>query len=294
MKGRFWIPEKIAMTTDQTNFSTLPEAAKELYTTNLQWQIFADTLNSTGLAERLIPLCNNIELKRCIILQTFEESNHSDSYSHIVAHMYNEPSEVNDTILDNELILARVSRFNDLYSDKGTELYQLLIMILALESVSFVSSFLTTFALNDAFDNKLTNTADQILQIAADELGHQTLFSNVIKIHRKHNPDYNWDGFAEELFGEVYQEELKWRAALYAIYPLPQLEFSNFNKFLKYKIHQAMKGAGLKPLFEKVSSEEYVVNWYNTVSNINNTNTALQEGNNISYNKDVLLKDWNV
>jgi len=217
-------------------------------------------------------------------------SGNSQSYNHIVSHMYNEPAEINDGILSDKRIMERASNFNKLY-DSYVEIEIKLLMILAMEAISFVSSFLVTLGINEKFDNKITNTADQILLIAADEAGHVALFSNIIRISVKQKPDYDWQGKAEIIFKDVYQYEMAWRYTLEKIYPLPQLSVNNFSAFLKRKINNAMKGCGLKPMYEEVEFS-YLTNWYSNVSNININNSALQETNSISYNKEILIKDW--
>ena len=63
------------------------------------------------------PYCSLPELEGAIGVWNFMEQIHSRSYTHIIKNVYADPSEVFDTVLDDEKILARAKSVTKAYDD---------------------------------------------------------------------------------------------------------------------------------------------------------------------------------
>ena len=64
-----------------------------------------------------MPYCSLPELEGCMSIWQTMEMIHSRSYTHIIKNVYPDPSEVFDTILDDEKILARAESVTRAYDD---------------------------------------------------------------------------------------------------------------------------------------------------------------------------------
>ena len=64
-----------------------------------------------------IPYCSLPELESAMTVWEFMEMVHSRSYTYIIKNVYSDPSEVFDTILEDEKILDRASSVTQSYDD---------------------------------------------------------------------------------------------------------------------------------------------------------------------------------
>ena len=286
MQKQFWIPETISMGEDYYRFKDLPDDVKQLYTINLQWQIHADSSQTPNLMYLLENITNN-ELKRCVVFQLQMENLHSASYNYIVASMYDNPTEMLDEVTTNELIVGRIQKVAEINDTVCESVYDASISMLAMEAISFTSSFLVTMVINHLYPNKINNTFVQIQKIAADEASHVLIFSNVVKIlldQGKVNEKQIRDSFSK-----VIKAEMVWSKAIYNLCSLPQLKPKVVEELLKSKAESVIRGLGL-PGNQNESSQ--LTSWYNRNININNTVTEQQAAVTGAYVTDILIDDW--
>ena len=115
--GYFWRPEEVSLQKDRSDFATLNETQKHIFTSNLRYQILLDSVQGRGPGLAFIPYCSIPELESAMIAWEFFEMIHSKSYTHIIKNVYPDPSVVFDTILDDEKILARAKSVTEAYDD---------------------------------------------------------------------------------------------------------------------------------------------------------------------------------
>ena len=90
---------------------------KHIYTSNLKYQILLDSVQGRGPGMAFKPYCSLPELEGAMGVWEFMEQIHSRSYTYIIKNIYPDPSEVFDTILDDERILNRAKSVTEAYDD---------------------------------------------------------------------------------------------------------------------------------------------------------------------------------
>lgn len=289
MQKRFWIPENISMSDDKAKFQKLPKAAQDLFTMNLAWQIFADSDQNENLLY-LAQLTNNIEAKRCIILQAAEESNHSGSYQYIISSMYDNPTAMLDSMEKDVAINFRREKSTHTGTIGHPHQVHPAIKMLALESISFTTSFLTTLAVDQNFNGGLPGCKAQILKIAADESGHVVLWSQIVKILLNQGLITTLD--VGSYLQRTVNNEIEWLEHLNTIYELPELDPKRVHHMLMLKANQISRGLGMSGSYDQVGATSSLFNWYSRAVNIKSQKVAPQADDGLAYVAGTVKDDW--
>lgn len=226
--SNFWRPEEVSLQKDRNDWSKLTDAQKFIFTSNLKYQILLDSVQGRGPITAFLPYISLPELESCVLTWDFFEMIHSRSYTHIIKNLYPNPTEIFDTVLEEEEIIKRatsVTGYYDAFIDyckelerKGRKLTPMVVegnipegtdaavvltqaeeyelkkrLYLALVSVNILEGirFYVSFACNFAFaENKLMEGSAKILSlIARDENIHLTITQHMIKIYRTTDED---------------------------------------------------------------------------------------------------------
>ena len=115
--GYFWRPEEVSLQKDRADFTQLNETQKHIFTSNLKYQILLDSVQGRGPGLAFIPYCSLPELESAMIAWEFMEMIHSKSYTYIIKNVYSDPSDIFDTILDDEKIIARAESVTKAYDE---------------------------------------------------------------------------------------------------------------------------------------------------------------------------------
>ena len=115
--GYFWRPEEVSLQKDRSDYHTLRPEQKHIFTSNLKYQILLDSVQGRGPGIAFIPYCSLPELEACMEAWGFMEMIHSRSYTYIIKNVYSNPSEVFDTILDDENIIQRAQSVTEAYDE---------------------------------------------------------------------------------------------------------------------------------------------------------------------------------
>lgn len=241
----FWRPEEINLTTDSTQFKKLHPRDQRTFTLNLLYQAIMDTVQGSAPSEILGPICSDIGLDTWIQTWTFFETIHSRSYTHIIRNLYNNPTEVFDSVVLDDQIMARaasICKYYDelevqwtLYSaDKirgiatDNQLYEMkkafylcLHTINALEAIRFFVSFINTF--NFFETQKVMEGNSKIMTfIARDENLHHQGTRYMIKRLQSGEEGPEWIKIAEEcrdeatdIFLATNSQEKEWCTYVY-------------------------------------------------------------------------------
>lgn len=271
----FWRPEEINLTTDSTQFKKLHPRDQRTFTLNLLYQAIMDTVQGSAPSEILGPICSDIGLDTWIQTWTFFETIHSRSYTHIIRNLYNNPTEVFDSVVLDDQIMARaasICKYYDelevqwtLYSaDKirgiatDKQLYELkkafylcLHTINALEAIRFFVSFINTF--NFFETQKVMEGNSKIMTfIARDENLHHQGTRYMIKRLQSGEEGHEWVKIAEEcrdeatdIFLATNSQEKEWCTYVYKDGAPQGLSIGLVSDYIDYATVPRMNELGL-------------------------------------------------
>ena len=274
MLGYFWRPEEVSLQKDRGDYQQLRDEQKHIFTSNLKYQTLLDSVQGRGPCLSFLPYCSNPELEGCIIAWDFFETIHSRSYTHIVKNVYANPSEVFDTILDDEKIIERAisvtkyyDEFNDIANnyfnkDQGNlydvkkALYKAMMTVNILEGLRFYVSFACTFAFGEL--KMMEGSAKIISLIARDEATHLNLSTHILKHWAKGDDDPDMAKIAVELKDEVYdlwrecvEEEKNWANYLFKDGSMIGLNANLLHAYVEFIANKRLKALGLDMLYDR-------------------------------------------
>jgi len=300
----FWRPEEISLHRDKGDFSSLNEHEKFIFTKNLGYQILLDSIQSRGISN-LLENCSNQEVELFAKNWEFSETIHSYSYTYIIKNIYSNPSEMFDSIMEDEEILKRASSVTKYYDDlinsipdeseydRKKKLYLTLISINILEGIRFYVSFACSFCF--AQNKKMEGNAKVISLIARDENLHMGFTSFLIKA-LKENWEEGFQKIVEEcepivikMYEDAANEEMEWAKYLFKDGSMIGLNAEILIQYMKWLTNNRMKIIGLEPIFDKVQNP---INWVNNwISGGTNVQNAPQETEIESYTVGAFNQD---
>jgi len=282
--GYFWRPEEVSLQKDRADYQTLRPEQKHIFTSNLKYQILLDSVQGRGPGLAFIPYCSLPELEACMTIWETMEMIHSRSYTYIIKNVYPDPSEVFDTILDDEKIIARAESVTkaydefikyaqdygqsnswkpDMYSHPNSEwtrkdlkrhLYRSIINVNILEGIRFYVSFACTFAFGEL---KLMEGSSKIISlIARDESQHLVLTQTIIKNWQNgDDPDITEimkeeEDNVYEMYKQAVDEEKSWAEYLFKDGSMIGLNAKLLSSYVEYIANRRMRAIGLKPIFD--------------------------------------------
>ncbi|AGN34008.1 ribonucleotide reductase subunit B [Synechococcus phage S-CAM8] len=282
--GYFWRPEEVSLQKDRADYQTLSEEQKHIFTSNLKYQIMLDSVQGRGPGMAFIPYCSLPELESAMTVWEFMEMIHSRSYTYIIKNVYSDPTEVFDTILDDEKILDRASSVTQSYDDfiehahqydtstmwelakdghyagqfdrveLKRKLYRAVANVNILEGIRFYTSFACSFAFGE---NKLMEGSAKILSlIARDESQHLVLTQNILN-KWKEGDDPEMLVIAKEeqswvmsMFQRAVDEEKMWAEYLFKNGSMIGLNERLLYNYVEWIANRRMKAIGMKPMFD--------------------------------------------
>ena len=282
--GYFWRPEEVSLQKDRADYQTLSPEQKHIFTSNLKYQIMLDSVQGRGPGMAFSPYCSLPELEACMNVWQFMEMIHSRSYTYIIKNVYSDPTEVFDTILDDERILDRASSVTESYDDfinhaheydNGTmwelakdghyagqfdrrelkrKLYRAVANVNILEGIRFYTSFACSFAFGE---NKLMEGSAKILSlIARDESQHLNLTQNILrKWSEGDDPEMEVISREEQswvmsMFQRAVDEEKMWAEYLFKNGSMIGLNERLLHNYVEWIANRRMKAIGIKPMFD--------------------------------------------
>ena len=273
MLGYFWRPEEVSLQKDRGDYQQLRDEQKHIFTSNLKYQTLLDSVQGRGPCLSFLPYCSNPELEGCIIAWDFFETIHSRSYTHIVKNVYANPSEVFDTILDDEKIIERAisvtkyyDEFNDIANnyfnkDQGNlydvkkALYKAMMTVNILEGLRFYVSFACTFGFGEL--KLMEGSAKIISLISRDEAQHLALSTYILKLWAQGKDDPEMAKIAKECQQEVYDlwrecvaEEKDWAEYLFKDGSMIGLNTTLLNQYVEYIANRRLKALGMNAIFD--------------------------------------------
>jgi ribonucleoside-diphosphate reductase beta chain len=294
--GFFWRPEEVALGGKEiSDYNSLTDHQKFIFTKNLGYQILLDSVQSRGISN-LLENCSNPEFEAFAKTWEFFETLHSYSYTYIIKNVYSNPSEIFDQVLKDEEIMKRASSVTKYYDDLiekipnetlydlKKKLYLTLMSINILEGIRFYVSFACSFSF--AENKKMEGNAKIISMILRDEQLHVGACQFILK-QLRNNPS---EGFIEvvndcesiviKMFEDAANEEMGWAEYLFKDGSMLGLNSEILKQYMKWLTNQRMKAIGIKGIFEQTSNP---INWMRNWTESKGVQTANQETENESY-----------
>ena len=282
--GYFWRPEEVSLQKDRADYAQLTENQKHIFTSNLKYQIMLDSVQGRAPGMAFIPYCSLPELEACMTVWQFMEMIHSRSYTYIIKNVYSNPSDVFDTILEDENILSRAASVTKSYDefinyaqeygqsnawrhdmrshinsewtvrDLKRKLYLAVANVNILEGIRFYVSFACSFAFGE---NRLMEGSAKILSlIARDENQHLVLTQNILK-NWKNGDDPEMAAITEEMkpvvidmFKKCVDEEKAWAQYLFKDGTMIGLNDRLLFNYVEWIANRRMKSIGLDTIYD--------------------------------------------
>jgi len=291
----FWRPEEINLSKDKSDFGGLSDHEKFIFTKNLGYQILLDSIQSRGISH-LLEYCTNSEVEAFAKSWEFMETIHSYSYTYIIKQVYTNPTEILDTILEDNEIIKRASSVTKYYDElinsisddseynKKKKLYLTLVSINILEGIRFYVSFACSFAF--AQNKKMEGNAKIISLIARDENLHMGFSSMILKILSEDKSEGFLDVVADckdiviKMYKDAADEEIEWAKYLFKDGSIVGLNSDILIQYMKHLTNNRLKMIKLDPIFEKTANP---ISWIGNWIGGNTVQEAPQETEIISY-----------
>ena len=193
MMANFWIPQKYSMIRDISSYEELTEEEKDAYLKIISFLIYLDSIQTNNLPN-ITDYITSPEIVLCLVNQTFQEANHSLSYSYILTSIFDKET-ANKALYywrDNEVLLNRNKYIASIYQDfvDNPNIVNYIKVVIAnylLEGVYFYNGFNFFYNLNSR--DKMMNTGTQIKFINRDEKTHCVLFRHILLTLIKEFPE---------------------------------------------------------------------------------------------------------
>ena len=282
--GYFWRPEEVSLQKDRGDYQSLRPEQKHIYTSNLKYQIMLDSVQGRAPGMAFLPYCSIPELEACMEVWSFMEMIHSRSYTYVIKNVYSNPSEVFDTILDDDRILSRAASVTGSYDEFINEaqefgignmwkegyresptaqwemkelkrkLYRAVANVNILEGIRFYVSFACSFAFGEL--KLMEGSAKIISLIARDENQHLALTQNILNYWRKGDDPEMTEIVKEEeknvysMFDRAVNEEKMWAEYLFKNGSMIGLNDKLLCQYVEWIANKRMRSIGLKPIYD--------------------------------------------
>jgi len=308
--GYFWRPEEVSLQKDRSDYQTLTPEQKHIFTSNLKYQVMLDSVQGRGPGMAFVPYCSLPELEAAMTIWETMEMIHSRSYTYIMKNVYSDPSEVFDTILDDDRILDRAKSVTASYDalinaahqfdtgnmwkgdwkdsptaqweikDLKRKLYLAMVNVNILEGIRFYVSFACTFAFGEL--KLMEGSAKIISLIARDESQHLVLTQNILKNWANGDDPVMQDIMREEeenviqMFRNAVDEEKSWADYLFKDGSMIGLNAKLLSQYVEWIANRRMKAVGLNPIYD-VAAKNNPLPWTQYWLNSKGQQNAPQE-----------------
>ena len=284
----FWRPEEVSLQKDRSDYQTLNDVQKHIFTSNLKYQILLDSVQGRGPGMAFGPYCSLPELESAMTVWEMMEMIHSRSYTYIIKNVYSDPSEVLDHITNDDKIIERAQSVTKAYDefinaaqeygtgnwwkpdwkdspsaqwtlrDLKRKLYRAIVNVNILEGIRFYVSFACSFAFAEL---KLMEGSAKIISfIARDENQHLVLTQNIIKKWQQGDDPEMVEIAKEEeeytlaCFKKCVEEEKEWAKYLFKDGSILGLNDRLLSKYVEWIANRRMKSIGIKPIYDVPAS----------------------------------------
>ena len=282
--GYFWRPEEVSLQKDRSDYQLLRPEQKHIFTSNLKYQVMLDSVQGRGPGMAFAPYCSLPELEGCMKVWEFMEMIHSRSYTYIIKNVYSNPSDVFDTILNDDRILERAQSVTQAYDDfingaheydqsnmwkegwRGSyvsestiyelkrKLFRAVANVNILEGIRFYVSFACSFAFGEL--KLMEGSAKIVSLIARDENQHLVITQQILNKWRNGDDPDMKKIFKEEepwfykTFENAVNQEKLWSEYLFKNGSMIGLNEKLLQQYVEWIANKRMKAVGLKPVYD--------------------------------------------
>jgi len=294
--GFFWRPEEINIGgKERTDFDSLTDHQKFIFTKNLGYQILLDSVQGRGI-KNLTEHLSSPEAEAFCNAWEFSETIHSYSYTYIIKNIYSEPGDIFDNILNDDEIIKRTKSITEYYDslinsipedsedEKKKKLYLTLMSINILEGIRFYVSFACSYSF--AENKKMEGNAKIISLINRDENLHLGFTQTVLRLMK----DEKTEGFQHivkecepiviQMFKDAAKEEMDWADYLFEGGSMLGLNAEILKKYMMHLTNKRMKALKLDPIFDNTPNP---ISWVDHWTNSKSVSVAPQESELESY-----------
>lgn len=254
-----WPFDEFNLQLDAAQLAASNQATRHIFTSNLQSQIAADSIQGRGPAS-LIKYITDPNLEYAFIQWSRFECLHSRVYTHMLTSMYPNPQLVLHMIDKKPEIHQRfnscIKAYDTFLADpKPENLVPLIVAINILEGLSFYISFICNFSF--ARMGKFESAAKYLRQISFDERLHVALTQNIINTWKEGIDGKVWKELwmdtrlqTREMWIDAVKTEIEvWRPYLFQ-YGIPITGLTNqlVDDSVEYYANKRMKNLGIKPI----------------------------------------------
>ena len=280
----FWRPEEVSLQKDRGDYQQLTAPQKHIFTSNLKYQILLDSVQGRGPGMAFMPWVSLPELESAMNVWQFMEMIHSQSYTYIIKNVYSDPSEVIDSILDDEKIIARAQSVTKAYDDflnyaqeygqsnlwksdwkesptstwtlkeLKRHLYRAVVNVNILEGIRFYVSFACSFGFGEL--KLMEGSAKIISLIARDESQHLVLTQQILSKWAQGDDEDILQIMKEEeqnvygMFKKTVEEEKEWADYLFSNGTMIGLNATLLHQYVEWIANRRMKAIGLSPVYD--------------------------------------------
>jgi ribonucleoside-diphosphate reductase beta chain len=311
-----WFPHDITLCEDKVDYKErLTESEQFMFDKNFSRQKVLDSLAGRGQVRVLLPIVSHPGLVTAIIRWSDFEEVHNETYTWIQNNIYSNSNEIDDTILDDKLLLlcaSTISKYYDdleywnslytlhnlghdtkwnLYSHKRA-LLRALFSINVFEAIRFQVSFACTFSFGKR--GLMKGSSDLLALIARDEQLHVQLSQSIIKHLIREEDDYakifvEDEMILKRIINTAYQEEKDWLKYIFSIGSIYGFSLQSATQFLDYLTSLRIRSFGWE-----ADKLENPIPWYNSMINRDDSQVAAMEEELTTYVKGSLSMDVNI
>lgn len=209
-RGGRWYSTEVSLSQDRQDMTNAPKEVVDIMSQAISWQHTTDSVAGRSIGAMFLPHVTNPEAEVMISEWSNIEFVHGEAYSHIVKQTRMNPDQAIKETYENIRVLNRSKKiievFNSLYNmdnslpyrEKQKILAKVLCTVMAMECISFMSSFAVTFAI--AEQGWFQGIAETVSLIARDELYHTRMSYELIKAQKEKD---GWGDIYKEVEPEV-------------------------------------------------------------------------------------------
>lgn len=252
LTGAYWLPEKVPVSNDLPSWSRLTDDERTLAMRVFSGLTLLDTIQGTVGAVSMIPDAQTLHEEQVLLLIAAQEAVHSKSYSYIFSSLASteQIDEAFDWSENNHQLQRKAQIVLDYY--RGDDADKRKVASVLLESFLFYSGFYLPFYF--ASRAKLTNTADVIRLILADEAVHGAYLGAKLQRSLESASDErkaDVQQFAYDLLLDLYENEVLYTRDLYDA--VGQTEA--VKTYIRYNANKALMNMGYEALFPKEATQ---------------------------------------
>lgn len=250
----FWIPEKVSLSKDITDYNNLTDYERKAYKGILSFLIFLDSIQTINIP-RISDYITSPEVSLVLAVHQFHEALHSQSYQYIIETVipFGDRNNIYDYWREDSILLDRNKYIANIYqefsNDPNTDTFnKVLVANYILESIYFYNGFNFFYTL--ASRHLMQGTSDIIRYINKDEATHIVLFQRIIQ-ELNINKDLIY-----ELMIIAVDNEINWTNHIIGNNVLGINENST-EQYTKNLANRRLISLGLKPLYSDFNTNPY-------------------------------------